>query len=48
MHVENVYTEEGARHILSNVILLLQKMAEGFDESGANQVSSVLPGLEQL
>ena len=34
MHVENVYTEEEARHILTCSALLIQKMSEGFDENG--------------
>lgn len=34
MHVESVYTEEEARHILNCAVHLLIKMAEVFDENG--------------
>ena len=34
MHVESIYTEEEARHILTNSSLLLDKMASIFDENG--------------
>lgn len=36
MHVENVYTEAEANHILQCVAVLLQNMAQQFDENGAD------------
>jgi hypothetical protein len=42
MHVEQVYTEAEARHILQSTAILLQKMAIVFDENGSS-IDSVLP-----
>lgn len=36
MHVEGVYTEAEAQHILTCVALLIQAMAQGFDENGGD------------
>lgn len=43
MHVENVYTEEEARHILTCSSLLIGKMAQGFDENGIPSSDARLP-----
>lgn len=43
MHVESVYTEEEARHILTFASHLLDKMAVMFDESGADAPDPSLP-----
>jgi hypothetical protein len=43
MHVENIYTEEEARHILTNVASFIQKMATGFDETGRPISRDLLP-----
>lgn len=41
MHVEGVYQDNEARHILANTIALLQMLASGFDEDG-NRVDQPL------
>ncbi len=43
MHVESVYTEQEAQHILSCTSVLLTKMANGFDENGLIIENSELP-----
>ena len=42
MHVESVYTEEEARHILTCTSHLLDKMAAMFDENGDDAPQPVL------
>jgi hypothetical protein len=44
MHVEGVYTEEEAKHILLNCIALLKKMSGGFDENGQAVTQAALLG----
>ena len=36
MHVEGVYTDAEAQHILQCVAILFQTMAQGFDENGTD------------
>lgn len=42
MHVDRIYTDQEANHILQCTATLIQRMAEGFDESGEDSPSADL------